>query len=146
MRETRLTLGRRLPPKADVGRAKAILAASREANLTKLEQVYARETVLMENWPKDIEIVLQAIRIGELGIAAIPCEVFVEIGLELKKRSPLKPTFTIELANGYAGYLPTEAQHALGGYETWRARSSFLEEKAAGKIQDKVLELLRGLV
>jgi hypothetical protein len=145
MRETRLTLARRLPPKADVARAKAILAASREPNLTRLEQVYARETMLMENWPKDIEIILQGIRIGELGIAAIPCEVFVEIGLEIKKHSPLKPTFTIELANGYAGYLPTEAQHALGGYETWRARSSFLEGKAAGKIQDKVLELLRGL-
>jgi hypothetical protein len=145
MREARLTLGRRLPPKADVARAKAILAASREPNLTRLEQVYARETVLMESWPRDIEIVLQGISIGELGIAAIPCEVFVEIGLAIKKHSPLKPTFTIELANGYAGYLPTEAQHALGGYETWRARSSFLEEKAAGKIQEKVLELLRKL-
>ena len=57
---------------------------------------------------------LQALRIGELGIAAIPCEVFVEIGLEIKKKSPLKPTFTIELANGYNGYLPTPEQHAAG--------------------------------
>jgi hypothetical protein len=145
MRETTLKLARRLPTKADVARAKAILAASREPVLTRLEQIYARETVLMEGWTKDIEIVLQAIRIGELGIAAIPCEVFVEIGLAIKKQSPLKPTFTIELANGYAGYLPTEAQHALGGYETWRARSSFLEVKAQAKIQDKVLGLLKEL-
>jgi hypothetical protein len=44
--------------------------------------------------------------------------VFVETGLELRKRSPLADTFTIELANGYNGYLPTPGQQALGGYET----------------------------
>ena len=108
-------------------------------------QIYARETLLMEKCPRDIEIVLQGIRIGELGIAAIPCEVFVEIGLEIKKLSPFKPTFTIELANGYAGYLPTVKQHALGGYETWRARSSFLETQAERKLRDKALELLKSL-
>ena len=27
--------------------------------------------------------------------------------------------FTIELANGSYGYLPTPSQHELGGYETW---------------------------
>ena len=65
--------------------------------------------------------------------SAIPCEVFVEIGLEIKAKSPLKPTFTIELANGYNGYLPTPEQHALGGYETWRARSSYLEVDAVAE-------------
>ena len=65
-----------------------------------------------------------------------PCETFVEIGLEIKKQSPLKPTFTIELANGYNGYLPTPEQHKLGGYETWRARSSYLEVDAATGSRD----------
>ena len=85
---------------------------------------------------------LQAIRIGELGIAAIPCEVFAETGLAIKARSPLRPTFTIELANGYNGYLPTPEQHALGGYETWPARSSYLEVQAEPKIRSAVLGLL----
>ena len=87
-------------------------------------------------------LVLQAIRIGELGIVANPCETFVEIGLEIKKKGRLSPTFTIELANGYNGYLPTPAQHKLGGYETWRARSSYLEVAAAPKIAAAMLELL----
>ena len=78
----------------------------------------------------------------ELGICAVPCEVFVEIGLDLKKRSPLKTTFTIELANGYNGYLPTPKQHSWGGYETWRARSSYLEVDASTKITATLLELL----
>ena len=67
---------------------------------------------------------------------------FAETGLEIKRRSPLKPTFTIELANGYNGYLPPPEQHRLGGYETWRARSSYLEVEAAPKVTATVLELL----
>ena len=74
-----------------------------------------------------------------LGIVAIPCEMFVEIGLELKQKSPLQPAFIIELANGYNGYLPTVEQHKLGGYETWRARSSYLEVEAAPKIVDRLV-------
>ena len=46
------------------------------------------------------------------------------------------------MANEYAGYLPTEEQHALGGYETWRAKSSFLEVRAATVLQATALELL----
>ena len=99
--------------------------------------------VLLAEYPPTMKLKLQAIRVGELGIAAVPCEVFAEIGLAIKKGSPLKPTFTIELANGYNGYLPTPEQHRLGGYETWRARSSYLEVDASPKITATVLELLR---
>ena len=51
------------------------------------------------------------------------------------------PAFTIELANGYNGYLPTPAQHKLGGSETWRARSSYLETEASTKIVRTILDL-----
>jgi hypothetical protein len=50
--------------------------------------------------------------------------------------------FNVSLANGYAGYLPPPDQHKLGGYTTWRAWSSCLEEEAEPKIVAKVLELL----
>jgi hypothetical protein len=104
--------------------------------------VYARETVLLDAFPKKVNVPLQAIRIGDLGIVAIPCEVFCQIGLEIKAKSPLKPTFTIELANAYHGYLPTPEQHKLGGYETWRARSSYLEVGASPRIVTAVMDLL----
>jgi hypothetical protein len=106
-----------------------------------LDEVYARETVLIKDYPKEVPVIIQTLRVGELGIAAIPCEVFAEIGLAIKARSPFKPTFTIELANGYNGYLPTPEQHKLGGYETWRARSSYLEPEASTKIAETVMEL-----
>ena len=63
-------------------------------------------------------------------------------GLAIKKGSPHRFTFNMELANGYGGYLPTLEQHQLGGYETWPARSSFLEVGAEAKIRAEMLRLL----
>ncbi len=86
----------------------------------------------------------QAFRIGELAIAAIPFETFAETGLELKDRSPFPQTFTIELANGSFGYLPTPEQHRLGGYETWLG-TNFVEPEASRKIVTALVGLLQTL-
>lgn len=142
MAQAEIELGVRLPTEEDVARAKGILAAAKGPALKGTTEIYARETVLLANYPPKVKVILQAIRIGDLGIVAIPCETFVEIGLELKKKSPLKHTFTIELANGYNGYLPTPKQHQWGGYETWRARSSYFEVDASTKITETLMGLL----
>jgi neutral ceramidase len=140
--QSELKLGVRKPKPEEVARAREILAKAKPGPLIAVEEIYARETVQMADYPEQVSVILQALRIGDLGIAAIPCEVFAEIGLELKRRSPIQPMFTISLANGYHGYLPTPEQHALGGYETWRAKSSYLEVEASRKITARVLELL----
>ena len=140
-----ITLGARLPSAEEITRAQAIVDAAESDVMQSLEEIYARETLLLREYPEEVSVPLQALRIGDVAIAAIPCEVFVEIGLHLKAESPFPQTFPVALANGYNGYLPTEAQHALGGYETWRARSSYLEPRAADKIQAKLMDMLRGL-
>ncbi len=127
-------------------RARELLAKSpknKDGEYTERAGIYARETVLMADYPAQVPVKLQAHRIGGLTIGAIPCEVFVEIGLELKATKPLGDHFTISLANGYNGYLPTAEHHALGGYETWRARSSYLETEAATKIAAELKTMLR---
>jgi hypothetical protein len=144
-RTVELTLGVRKPSSEDLARAREALAKAEGRPLRGLAEIYARETVLLAGYPDTVPVTVQAVRVGALGIVAIPCEVFVEIGLSLKADSPLEPTFTIELANGYNGYLPTKAQHALGGYETWRARSSYLEVGAADEIASRARELLRAI-
>jgi hypothetical protein len=144
-RATDLRLGVRLPGPEDVARAESVLAKAKGPVMQTAEENYARDTLLMREYPVEVDVTVQALRIGDLGVVAIPCEVFAQIGLMIKAKSPLKPTFTIELANGYNGYLPTKDQHALGGYETWRARSSYLEIEAADRISAKALELLQDL-
>ncbi len=140
-----LKLGVRHPSSDDLARAESIVKQAKGREMRGVEEAYARETLLLSKYPKEVDVTVQALRIGGLGIVAIPCEVFVEIGQEIKSRSPFQPTFTIELANGYNGYLPTKEQHALGGYETWRARSAYLEADSASKITDKLLELVSAL-
>jgi hypothetical protein len=145
MAEKLLTLAVRQPSAGEVARAREFLAGINRKPQT-VPEVYARETIMLSQLPNQRELKLQAIRIGELGIVALPNEVFGSTGLKIKQCSPLRPTFTIELANGYFGYLPPPEQFPLGGYTTWRARSSCLEEQAEPKITACVLGLLNQVV
>lgn len=138
-----LMLKVRKPTAADVEAAKVTLADwDGKKTLVGSKAVYARETLKMADYPAEVPVTVQVLRIGDIAIAAMPCEIFTEIGLEIKKTSPTKNTFTVCLANGYNGYLPTPEQHALGGYETWRARSSYLEVQASVKMVAAVKEML----
>lgn len=139
-----LTLGVRKGTKEEVTKARELMARSKLApRMETIEQVYARETVLLAEFPDEVSVPLQVVRIGGLQLAAMPAEVFVEIGLELKKKHP--GTTVVSLANAYHGYLPTPEHHALGGYETWRARSSYLEVDASTKMIQVLDEMLKEL-
>ena len=137
-----LTLGVRKPSPDELSQARAIVGRTTHPVKTQLDAIYAVETVDMATYPDTLPVTLQALRLGDLSIAALPCETFVEIGLELKAFREGQPHFTVSLANGYNGYLPTPEQHKLGGYETWRAKSSYLEVNASPKIVAQLKALL----
>jgi hypothetical protein len=133
-RAMELTLAARKPTPEMIAHAKELLAKPPAARPWHgNERVYAERTLQIADLPADLTIPLQAFRIGDLGVAAIPCEVFAETGLELKATTPFAKSFTIEIANGYYGYLPTPLQHKLGGYETWLGTNR-LEVEASTKI------------
>lgn len=140
-----LELGVRKPTADEVKRAEGILEKAKGRELKGYEETYARETVLMAKYPDTVKVPLQAFAINGRAVVAIPCETFAEIGLSIKKSAPFQTSCVVSLANGYYGYLPTPDQHALGGYETWRARSSFLEVEASVKIEKVVRELLKAV-
>ena len=140
-----LTLGVRKPTAEQIAYAKEILAKPEDAKrYYKHERSYAGRVQSALKSEDEITIVLQALRIGDWGVCAIPFEVFAEIGLELKAESPLGPTFVVSHANGSTGYLPTAAQHKLGGYETWLGTNR-VEFEAASKIADRLLAMLKTL-
>jgi len=142
MREQRLTLNLRMPDEQEVARASEFVKTFAGRKPQNWEEVYARETIILSKMPTTRELKLQAIRIGDLGIAAIPCEVYGSTGLAIKAASPFSTTMNISLANGGEGYLAPPEQHKLGGYTTWRARTSCLEELAEPKIKAAVVGLL----
>lgn len=142
-RDINLGVRKATPPELD--RAQRLVATSpkdKDGQFSDPKAIYAREAVLLAKYPDQLPVKLQAHRIGGLTIASVPCEIFVEIGLDLKANKQLDQHFTISLANGYNGYLPTPEHHQLGGYETWRARSSYLEVEASTKITKTLKELL----
>jgi len=145
MAEKTLVLSRRLPDEARLKWARKVVnslsVAGKERPPRDLPEVYAQEAIFLHQEPRR-ELKLQAIRVGELGITAIPNEVFAITGLKLKAQSPFDTTMNIELANGSEGYIPPPEQHALGGYTTWPARTAGLEVEAEPKIVAAVLELL----
>jgi hypothetical protein len=110
----------------------------------RYERNYAERVQKLLDGPDEVSIPLQAVRIGDLAIAAIPFEVFTEIGLEIKEKSPFSDAFTIELANDSHGYLPTPRHHELGGYETWMGTNR-VQLDASEQITKVILELMSEL-
>jgi hypothetical protein len=141
MAEQELRLKYRRPTAEQLRFARAALQEKDEAKLPRNAKAYAERAIQLNEGPEFADLKLQAIRVGELGIAAIPCEVFTEIGLTIKELSPMRPAFTIELANGHYGYLPTPRHFDLGGYETWLG-TNLLEPEASVKITRTILGLM----
>ena len=108
------------------------------------ERNYADRVKSIAEAPPEISVLLQTFRIGDLGISAVPFETFVETGLQLKEESPFGHEFTIELANGSYGYLPTPEHHELGGYETWLG-TNYVEKQASVKITERLLEMFSSI-
>jgi hypothetical protein len=144
MAEKRLTIGLRTPSAERLKWAHPINELRGDAPPRNRAEVYAKQAEWIHENPK-AEVVLQAVRIGELGITAMPNEVYGITGLKLKRQSPLAATFNLELANGSAGYIPPPEQHRLGGYTTWPARSAGLDLQAEPLIVETLLGLLESV-
>ena len=136
----------RRPSEALIRRSKEIIAMSPEeqGKLPYLATNYARRVLSQVERSGKADCLVQAIRIGDQAIVSFPFETFVETGLEIKKKSPFKHTFLIELANGSYGYLPTPKHHELGGYETWLGTNK-VQKDGSDLLTRNLLEMLNEL-
>jgi hypothetical protein len=141
MAERRMTLDYRVPNKQMLEWAQRIVEGMGERLAKTPTEVYAREQIILHNLQRT-EIVVQGLRIGEIGIATTPNETYAISGLKIKAASPLPHTMVIELANGGDGYIPPPEHHLWGGYNTYPARSAGLEVMAEPKIVETALTLL----
>ena len=144
MAETRMELKYRVADTQRLEWAQRIVDGIGDRLPKTSEEVYAKEQLILHE-RQSTEIVLQALRIGDIAIATTPNETYALTGLKLKLQSPLPQTMVIELANGGDGYIPPPEQHLLGGYNTWAARSAGLEVQAEPKIVAAGLQLLEAV-
>ena len=141
MTETRMTLNYRVPDKQRLEWAQKVVAEMGDRLAKTPTEVYAREQILLHERQRT-EIVVQALRFGDIGIATTPNETYAITGLKIKAASPLPHNMVIELANGGDGYIPPPEMHAWGGYNTWAARSAGLEVNAEPKIAGAAIAAL----
>jgi hypothetical protein len=110
------------------------------------QESFRRELAIMrEEGAEGAESVVQAWRIGDVGFASLPGELFVEWGLKIKAESPFPWTYPVELGGDYLGYLVTEQAWAAGGYESLLARSARPSVAGVARLVEAAQELLAHL-
>jgi neutral ceramidase len=100
----------------------------------------AQENGSLRDWQRRYERAeLQVLRCGSVCLAALPGEVFVEYGLEIKRRAALK-TWVVSLANGeLQGYIVTPEAEKEGGYE---AQCGFFKASNGARMADELVRLI----
>jgi neutral ceramidase len=131
----------RHPSDAEVEAARSLLQSGSQ---DQVELAFAQQIAkIIESNKQTEEIEIQAFKIGELAIVALPAEIFVEFGLQIKEDSPFKLNMIGELANGSgSGYVCTLQAFELGGYEPRITSSSRLAREAGDIFVQKTLNLL----
>jgi len=104
-----------------------------------LAKARERKTV-KQDW---VEMEIQAIRIGDTVLLGLPAELFVDVGLSIKRKSPFRNTFVVGYANGSMGYIPSEKAWGQGGYEV--AVAKFIPG-TADKIEVESIKMFNRLI
>ena len=141
-----------LPPESE-------LAAIIQKRKEQLGDSYNPDREIYLNWAEDaldmvrkgkksavVPVEVQVLRMGDIALAGIPGEVFVEIGLEIKKKSPFQHTYAVAHTNGCIGYMPTREAFQEGGYETHTAYKLYgiypMDQDVAEKMINSSLKLM----
>jgi neutral ceramidase len=102
----------------------------KEAELVPLRQawLFARiddyySSLYERGRPSEVLTVeLSVVRLGNTAMVFLPGEIFVEIGIAIRKHSPLERTMIFGLANDYIGYVHTVNATKESGYEVVASR------------------------
>jgi neutral ceramidase len=109
---------------AEVAQAKLDMEKVGTRALPFLEQVNAYKILALQlREGSTLPMEVQVFRLSDdVAIVGLPGEVFVELGLAIKKSSPFATTMVVELCNDAPGYVPTRKAFAEGSYETVNSR------------------------
>lgn len=141
VRSEQVTLTRKKFTAEQIAKAKDVATRMLTENLGTVpiaEAVCTLETVSKQDIPLLAEVQVIAIS-DDVAVVALPGEIFVELGLAIKKASPFKHTLIAELANGSIGYVPNKGAYPQGNYEVVSARC---EAGSGEKLVEVALKLL----
>jgi hypothetical protein len=88
---------------------------------------------------------IQALRIGDVAIVAVPGELFTSLGIEIKRLSPFRYTYVAGVSNDWIGYIPDEEAYALGGYQLWTGLHSYIAKGTGERMVQETVAMLKEL-
>ena len=130
-----IVTSRRHLTEADMEWAKQVMENPEKYNSG--DRAFAGEYLLGDDPSDEISIEVHTMRLGPWAIVGLPSEIFSEIGLAIKERSPFEHTLVFELANGHHGYIPPAYVIGSGAYE---ARVSKLNSACGPETAELLIE------
>lgn len=87
-----------------------------------LKRVEMSKYLALEKRKKTVEVEVQVFRIDdETALVGLPGELFVDLGLAIKRGSPFKHTIVMTVCNDKTSYVPTKKAFKEGSYEVTNA-------------------------
>jgi len=128
----------------EIAWAKEAMKKVHTSELPFLDRVKAYKIMALELIEDDtLPMTVQVFRIADdVALVALPGEVFVDLGLAIKRGSPFATTMVIELAHDAPGYVPTRKAFAEGSYETVNSR---VQPGGGEMLVETALKLLKEL-
>jgi hypothetical protein len=117
----------------------------------KVVETARRETLV---WPQEmaryagvdgrplVRLPIRFVRINDAVIWSAPVEMFCEIAMDVRERSPFSHTLFFGYTNGWLGYLPTAKGFEEGGYEP---RTSPFTAQVEADLDAAVTAVIQGL-
>jgi putative membrane-bound dehydrogenase-like protein len=127
-----------------IAQARNDMAKIGARDLPFLKQVEAYKISSLQMLPGDtLPMEVQVFRLSkDVAIVGLPGEIFVELGLAIKKASPFPITLVVELCNDAPGYVPTRKAFKEGSYETVNSR---IQAGGGEKLVEAATRLLKEL-
>ena len=103
--------------------------------------------LILPDWEtreETLETAIQAIRIGDIYIAATPCELFTSTGLEVRRQIAESNLFMLGFSNGSIGYLPDAhdvRQRSYAAIQSPKFTGQFPFTEQAGEVMAQALLL-----
>ena len=95
----------------------------------------------VEGYPQEQTI----LRLGDLAIVTTPYELFSELGLRVKKHSPIPYTLLLSNTNGSESYYASESEICRGGYEINMYLTKYLQPPVPNADWHFVMQTLENL-
>ncbi|HEV9038703.1 MAG TPA: neutral/alkaline non-lysosomal ceramidase N-terminal domain-containing protein [Puia sp.] len=135
MLSTKILLPLQVPTKEQIDSARVLINSLYEVKKTGrylanaggesgdfLKRVEMSKYLALADRKKAVQVEVQVFRIDdETALVGLPGELFVELGLAIKKRSPFKNTIVMTVCNDKTSYIPTQKAFREGSYEVTNA-------------------------